>query len=131
MAEQCWFLRGVKIGPIYIGYLRFHSAGEESSVKFDWEKAYQDKYLLGWYHSHPIDSFVYPSNRDHKTARSWAVSLDRDILCGITCKFMDVTMDACYRFYRRDSYIVYSRLNSFLFGGLFIGVQTSQDLISV
>jgi len=80
--EKCWFLYGIKIRNITIGYLKYSALGDSVSVEFDWKKCFS-KYLLGWFHTHSTYSSLYPSFEDIRTSRSWVRTLERPLVCGI------------------------------------------------
>lgn len=115
--EECWFLYGIRIGAWYIGFLRHHSIGEWASVEFDWEKALESRFLLGWFHSHP-DGITTPSSTDHKTMRSWVRTVERPLICGIYCEgisraymFLRKSMDKKFSYlYGKKAPIIYGAM---------------------
>jgi proteasome lid subunit RPN8/RPN11 len=80
--ENCYFLLGIKILWLRIGRVIYHSQGSVASVDFDWEKVYDSRWLLGFYHTHPGNSINY-SDRDRRTMRAWVSCRWRDLICGI------------------------------------------------
>ena len=125
--EECWFLYGVRIGPLYIGRLKYVSQGTAGSVDFDWQPA-MDKKVIGWYHTHPGEDFTTPSATDHKTMRSWVKGRGDLMLCGI--KSGD--SQKCYAFYRSDgTAILYNVMVSFLTGNFFVGMLTLDERVSI
>lgn len=80
-AEECWFIRGFKVGSYYFGKLEWHSKGSAASVDFDWEDAMRGN-VLGFYHTHP-GGFSTPSTRDDRTMTAWVTAEGRPLLCGI------------------------------------------------
>jgi hypothetical protein len=94
--EDCWFLYGVRLGSIYLGFLKYHSEGTAGSVDFDFQKAMSSPFLLGWYHTHPGSGFLTPSSMDDRTMRSWIKGRARPMLCGIVC----AGLQRCYCYYK-------------------------------
>jgi hypothetical protein len=80
--EQCWIIYGIKLGAYYFGLLKYESEGEVCSVEFNWKKG-MNRFLLGWFHTHPSHIDLLPSEEDSKTMRSWVRSLEKPLLCGI------------------------------------------------
>jgi hypothetical protein len=120
--EQCWFLWGFKIGPFLIGWTTYHSIGETCSVEFDWEKGLS-KFLLGWFHTHPKEISLEPSQEDQKTMRAWVRTLERPLICGIKHE----TRYQTYLFKRnQDKKIVYNQLKSKMIKTMFIGIMKSK-----
>jgi proteasome lid subunit RPN8/RPN11 len=79
--EQCWFIKGIRIGNYVVGYREYHSDGTSGSVEFDWERAF-NKCIFGWFHTHP-SGFDNLSSRDEKTMKGWVIAMGRPLLCGI------------------------------------------------
>jgi len=126
--EECWFLYGLRLGPFYIGRLKYHSKGTSGSVDFNWEEALNPR-LIGWYHTHPGKHFTFPSKgTDHPTMRSWVYGVDRPMLCGIICR--DEQQCWCFHKLGKTSIIVMSKMCSALVKGFFIGIKTSVTQIS-
>jgi len=98
--EQCYFISGIQIGSLLIGFLKYHSTGTESSVDFDFEKALKNRFLLGWSHSHP-DGHKLPSEIDDATMFSWVTALGKPMLCGIMTKVEDKEYNGFYMYYKR------------------------------
>lgn len=88
--EQVWFVYGLKIGRYYIGFLDYQNDGEVCEVRFDFAKAFfgkkgtkrHDKWLLGFYHSHPGGD-PYPSSTDDNTMDAWVKAKGKELICGI------------------------------------------------
>jgi len=99
MNEECWFIRGKHIGPIWVGKLEYHSMGGLAHVDFNWQEAQRND-LLGFFHSHP-NGLCSPSSRDDRTMRAWVKSEGRPLLCGIFCS----KDDACYLYEKRNGKI--------------------------
>lgn len=116
--EQCWFLWGIRIGPVYIGITTYNSIGKTCSVEFDWEKGLS-KFLLGWFHTHPKEISLEPSSEDQKTMRSWVRTLERPLVCAIGHgkKFQ------VYIFKRNDKKIIYKSMKTMMIKSLFIGIK--------
>jgi hypothetical protein len=86
-AEECWVLRGVGFYPLmWVWRERYISKGSMGSVDFDWEKAWDDKLLVGWRHTHPGTKFDFPSSMDDRTMMSWVKATGRSMVCGVTCR---------------------------------------------
>lgn len=84
--EQCWVLHGMRlVQDTWIWRETHISDGSPGHVDFDWEKAWDDKMLVGWRHTHPGIDFTYPSTIDNNTMESWVKAAGRPMLCGITC----------------------------------------------
>lgn len=98
MSEKCWFIYGKKIGPYWIGFLKYHSKGSIASVGFNWSLA-ADPNIMGFFHSHPGGS-AEPSIRDDKTMCAWIKAEGRPLLCGIfgcqNKKCFIYSQDGCY-----------------------------------
>lgn len=110
-AEECWFIRGWKFGPYYLGWLDWHSKGTVASVDFDWEKAMKGN-ILGFYHSHPL-GMTSPSTRDDRTMGAWVRAEGRSLLCGI----FSGKDQACYRYDREGPVAIRARvMNGAFFG---------------
>jgi len=125
-SEHCWLVYGVCIGDITLGWLRYHSKGGPSSVDFDWEVILNPR-VIGCFHSHPGD-LLRPSEKDHKTARSWVWASGRPMICGIKCG----GQHACFTFYRWSSASIgFSEVNGFLAGPLFFGIRSPIMKISM
>lgn len=85
-AEECWVMSGVRVGLHRWVFLERHvSRGTAGSVEFDWEKAWEDRFLVGWRHTHPGHKFDSPSATDDMTMRTWVVACGRPMVCGVTC----------------------------------------------
>jgi len=118
MKEECWILHGVHIGRLFTGILRYHSKGTTSSVDFDWQTILNPS-VIGCFHTHP-GNLLRPSQKDHRTCRSWVWSSGRPMVCGIKCPPEHVS----FCFYRwSESKVAYQKLNSRLFGPLFIATM--------
>lgn len=83
--EECWFMRGMRLGRTWIWRERHVSRGGDGGVGFDWERAWDDKSLVGWRHTHPGEKFDIPSAVDDRTMRSWVVASGGPMVCGVTC----------------------------------------------
>jgi len=122
--EECWFIYGIRIKQYYFGFLRYHSKGGPASVEFDWLKAL-NRFLLGWYHSHPKGATTYPSDRDYRTMRSWVLGKGKSMLCGIFCE----GQQQCHLFKKtgvdkqKNSIIERSLMVSKIKGPFFFGVN--------
>ena len=122
-SEQCWFIYGLRLGRIYIGFLKYHSKGTAGSVDFDWHKALTPL-LIGWYHSHPGRKFLTPSSIDDRTMRSWIKATNKKLLCGIFCQ----DEQRCYCYYKdgmdddRESVIYRKPVRANFSGFMFLGV---------
>jgi len=84
-AEECWFMRGARLGRTWVWRERHVSRGGAGDVGFDWERAWDDRSLVGWRHTHPGEKFDTPSATDDKTMRSWVVASGAPMVCGVTC----------------------------------------------
>jgi len=80
--EKCWFIFGFRIKNIFIGIIIKHSDGTAGAVDFDWEKIYNSKRLIGFFHTHPSGMMHY-SDIDNRTMKAWVSCLWRDLICGI------------------------------------------------
>jgi hypothetical protein len=122
--EQCWFLYGIRLGRLYLGFLRYHSEGTAASVDFDWEKALSPL-QMGWFHSHPGVKFLTPSSRDNKTMRGWVKARAKPLLCGIFCQ----GEQKCYCYYKvgmdinRETIVARKPVYSRVHGSIFLGYQ--------
>lgn len=94
--EECWFIYGKKIGPCWVGRLKYHSRGSAASVDFDWAQAMNPN-IIGFYHSHPGGSPT-PSTRDDRTMDAWVKTEGRPLLCGI----FGYKNQQCYVYSRSD-----------------------------
>jgi hypothetical protein len=115
--EKCWTLLGFKFGKFLIGYLKFSSEGENHSVEFDW-KIGLSKFLLGWFHTHPSNTSLVPSQEDCKTSRGWVRALAKPIICGIMYEnsYSKFSYFSVYVFKRFSNQIAYQPiLKSYLF----------------
>ena len=83
--EKCWFIYGIRIGGLFIGYSKYHSAGTSRNVEFGWKKA-MNPLLIGWVHTHPDDFGPRPSETDNSTMRGWVRGKNQSLVCGILCK---------------------------------------------
>jgi len=110
--EECYFLYGVKILGTYIGFLRYHSIGKRTEVKFNWKKVIGSKFLLGFFHSHPPGS-LYCSKQDRDTMWAWVRAEGRPLICGIICEKEYLTF-----IFTKDMMF---EIFSVLFGRIFIG----------
>ena len=121
--EECWFIYGLRLGRIYIGFLKYHSKGTAGGVDFDWHKALTPL-LIGWYHSHPGRKFLTPSSIDDRTMRSWIKATNKKLLCGIFCQ----DEQRCYCYYKdgmdddRESVIYRKPVRANFSGFMFLGV---------
>jgi hypothetical protein len=121
--EECWFIYGLRLGSIYLGFLKYHSKGTAGSVDFDWHKALTPL-LIGWYHSHPGRKFLTPSSIDDRTMRSWIKATNKKLLCGIFCQ----DEQRCYCYYKdgmdddRESVIYRKPVRANFSGFMFLGV---------
>lgn len=85
--EECWVLRGVGSERfMWVWRECYISNGSAGSVDFDWEKAWDDKLLVGWRHTHPGTKFDFPSSIDDRTMESWVKATGRSMVCGVTCQ---------------------------------------------
>lgn len=84
--EECWFLKGIRLGGYAIATLHHVARGSVGSVTFQWEEALQSKSLIGWFHTHPGHKFYFPSSTDNRTMRSWVKGYGRAFYCGIRCE---------------------------------------------
>ena len=82
--EECWFMYGIRLGKYFVGFMKYHSVGESHEVMFDYSKA-NNRWVVGWKHTHPGIRNIHPSPTDNKTMRSWVKSLYKPFLCGIAC----------------------------------------------
>lgn len=82
--EECWFIYGVRVAGLFIGFPVYHSAGTSGSVEFSWEKALNPR-LIGWIHTHPKGFGPRPSETDNSTMRGWVRGVARPMICGILC----------------------------------------------
>lgn len=127
--EECWFIYGLRLGSLYLGFLKYHSSGTAVSVDFDWHKALSPL-LIGWYHSHPGEKFLTPSSIDDSTMRSWVKGLGHSVLCGIICG----ERQHCYCYYKqgmdenRESIIYRKHMKADLSGPLFFGVRSKNAI---
>lgn len=112
--EECYFLYGVKVRGFYIGFLKYHSDGKRSEVRFNWEKAVKAKFLLGFFHSHPPGCLYY-SEQDKQTMGAWVKAEGRPLICGILCEGDHLT----YLFHRssKNGILVASKLKGIWFLG--------------
>jgi len=121
--EKCWFIYGLRLGRIYLGFLKYHSKGTAGSVDFDWHKALTPL-LIGWYHSHPGVKFLTPSAIDDRTMRSWIKATNKKLLCGIFCQ----DEQKCYCYYKRgmnvakESVIWVKPVKALFSGSVFLGI---------
>jgi len=109
MPEKCYFIIGFCIWKFYVGFLRYHSIGENASVDFDFEAVMAQKCLLGWYHSHPED-IKEPSETDDKTMGTWVRAMGKPLLCGIISDIQN-----CYIYDRSGR----KHIESILLGNIF------------
>ena len=120
--EECWFIYGLRLGTVYLGFLKYHSKGTSGSVDFDWHKALAPLFI-GWYHSHPGQKFLTPSDRDNRTMKSWIIGMFEPRLCGIFCD----GEQRCYCYYKgaestkRETIIRRVPIVAHLRGSLFCG----------
>jgi proteasome lid subunit RPN8/RPN11 len=85
-SEECWALRGLNLDPVlWIWREQYISKGSGASVNFDWEKAWDDKSIIGWRHTHPGTNFDFPSSVDDRTMKSWVKATGKSMICGVTC----------------------------------------------
>lgn len=94
--EECWFVYGYRLKFFFIGFKRYHSAGDESNVSFDWEKCLKNKRFIGWFHTHLGQKHLDPSAADHRTMRSWVRATDKSLLCGIRSEKSSKIYDFCW-----------------------------------
>jgi hypothetical protein len=79
-------MRGFRLnGGRWFWREHYLSHGSPGSVDFDWEKAWDDKAIVGWRHTHPGVKFDTPSSVDDRTMTSWVKALGRPVVCGVTC----------------------------------------------
>jgi hypothetical protein len=127
--EECWFIYGLRLGRIYMGFLRYHSSGTVASVDFDWHKALSPLFI-GWYHSHPGIKALTPSEIDNSTMRSWIKGLARPLLCGIICAWEQ----QCYCYYKsgmsekRESIICRRPVDAQILWPFFFGVREDKKI---
>lgn len=95
--EECFFLYGIKVFGLYLGFLRHHSVGKRSEVRFNWEKVVKANFLLGFFHSHP-PGCLYCSAQDKETMNAWIRAEGRSLICGILCEDKHLT----YIFHRQS-----------------------------
>ena len=93
--EKCWFIYGIKIKNFYIGFVLKHSNGVAAGVEFDWEKIYNSKYIIGFFHTHPNGMLNY-SDTDYRTMNAWVSCLWRNLICGIWNE--ERSKNICYLF---------------------------------
>jgi len=122
--EHCWFIYGITIGKFSIGILRYHSSGSEGEVEFSWKKA-QNPNLIGWYHTHPGEKFLYPSSTDESTMRSWIKSINKPMLCGI----FNGKNHVCFRYHKgpllnKETTVIRSTIKAIVIKPFFIGHYT-------
>lgn len=94
--EDCWYLYGIRFGRYIIGYRKYHGSGTAGGVEFNYKTA-RNKWVVGWYHTHPGIKNIYPSSIDNKTMKSWVRSYYKSYLCGIICG----EREACYCYHIR------------------------------
>lgn len=119
--EECWVLRGRRMGPLFFARRKYDSSGTSGSVTFKWD-GIPDRLVLGWYHSHPARGELSPSQTDDITMRSWVKAMGRPFLCGI----ISGSEQCCYCYYDRSSNsknpkIAVRKIWSLLLGDFFIG----------
>jgi hypothetical protein len=125
--ERCWFIYGIRLGNIYLGFLKYHSRGTENGVDYqDWKSAL-NFFHIGWFHTHPGVGFLTPSQIDNRTMRSWVRARNRPLLCGIFCG----KDKALYEYSRskdwsknRNKSIYRNFLVNFVFCGFVIGCKS-------
>jgi len=84
--EECWTLHGIWLPwRLWIWEEKYVSSGSAGGVDFDWEKAWDDRFLVGWRHTHPGVGFDWPSSIDDRTMRSWVKAFGRPLVCGVSC----------------------------------------------
>jgi len=126
--EECWLLYGLRIytkfGLSFIGFQKYHSSGDRTSVEMDFNKA-DNALVIGWYHSHPGVSNVKPSGTDNSTMRSWVKAVYKPYLCGIRCG----TNSACYCYAvaglnkEKVTIVKKSNVRIYFLGPFFFGIQ--------
>jgi hypothetical protein len=123
-SEECWFMRGFVLGRIYLWVERYVSKGTGCAVEFDWEKAWEDKRIIGWRHTHPDGSTASPSAMDNRVMRSWVKSFGKSMVCGISCGG-----DTRYYLYLRSCIGIFfiSPVNFICIGPLRIGFKSSLE----
>lgn len=97
--EEVWFLYGIKINRLIIGFLLYQNSGTTCGVEFNLDKAFFgmsnilrrllplnkkkcDPWLRGFYHTHPGGDPL-PSPIDDRTMSGWVKAMGRPMLCGI------------------------------------------------
>jgi hypothetical protein len=113
--ERCWFIYGFRLGNLFLGIIIKHSQGEIANVKFNWEKIYDSKYLLGFFHTHP-DGMLGYSDTDYRTMRAWVSCMGQDLICGIWNEQRN--LNACYLFKNNKTI---SKIKCVVSGLIFIG----------
>ena len=83
--ENCWFLYGIRINGVFLGYKKFHSSGSEVEVNFDYNEA-KKPFVVGWLHTHIGMKNSRPSATDHRAMRSWVKAHYKPYICGIRCE---------------------------------------------
>lgn len=128
--EEVWFLYGIRLWSLFIGFTVYQNSGEVAQVNFNWEKAFSflpflknaNKFLIGFYHTHPGGD-PSPSTTDTETMGTWVKALGRPTLCLIKSE----GVYKCYLYMRSNknsSDIKYKKIKSFLFKNIFIGKYT-------
>lgn len=125
--EEVWFLYGIRLWSLFIGFTVYQNSGEVAQVNFNWEKAFSflpflknaNKFLIGFYHTHPGGE-PSPSTTDTETMGTWVKAMGKAMLAGI--KSGD--KQKCY-LYRRvspdSSDIKYKKIKSLWVKNFFVG----------
>jgi hypothetical protein len=115
--EHVWFIYGLWIGSLFLGFKKYSGEGKEASVDFDWEKG-TNPFVLGWTHTHPGKYGTNPSETDHKTMRSWVRGLGHSMISSIKCG----QEESWYLYYRDEDKKVWATfldgrsIGNFVFG---------------
>lgn len=126
-AEEVWFLYGIRLWDLFVGFTIYQNSGEIAHITFDWKKAFSflpfmknaNKFFIGFYHTHPGGD-PSPSSTDTETMGTWVKGLGKSVLCGIKSD----GIQKCYLYKRvaKDSAdIKYKKIKSVWMNNFFIG----------
>jgi hypothetical protein len=118
-AEEVWFLFGIRIGDLFFGFTVYQNKGEVASFSFLPFLKNANKFLIGFYHTHPGGD-PSPSSTDTETMGTWVKALGKGVLCGIKSG----NQQKCYLYKRvaEDSAdIKYKKIKSVWVKNLFYG----------
>lgn len=116
--EECMVLYGWKFKHYWIGYGKFYTAGDLSTVKFDYTKINLKK-LIGFWHTHP-QWIATPSLTDFYTMNAWTTTVGKNLFCAITG--IDGNYNHQYRFNRVANSAADPKERFYKVGRLFFGV---------